>query len=161
MSGFLPNLLVSLLYHAHRPRCFLLPACQVLECLRLNTPVDTVATLRRRGVSPLSTIDRGVSAATRDRLSDVGEQDEGPPPAASSASATIEGQVAMEGISISLRDAVGRGESGAIQADAAVVTVPLPLLQKGVITFDPPLPEVRRFCVLCIFRRFPCKTEIG
>lgn len=116
---------------------------QVLECLRLNSPVETIVTRRRGEVSPLSTVDRRVSAATRYGLS-VGEKDEGLPPVTSNGSATATGQVAVEEVSISLTDTVARGESGGIQADAAVVTVPLSLLQKGIITFDPPLPENAR-----------------
>lgn len=125
--------------------CVPLLLYQVLECLRLNSPVETIVTRRRGEVSPLSTVDRRVSAATRYGLS-VGEKDEGLPPVTSNGSATATGQVAVEEVSISLTDTVARGESGGIQADAAVVTVPLSLLQKGIITFDPPLPEVRRFC---------------
>lgn len=37
----------------------------------------------------------------------------------------------------------GPGESAVIHADAVVVAVPLSLLQRGAIEFDPPFPEVR------------------
>lgn len=50
-------------------------------------------------------------------------------------------------------------EEEVVRADAVIVALPLPLLQQGVVEFDPPLPEVRffvcpfLFCFCCMRAR--------
>lgn len=137
----------------------LLCRSQVLECLHLNSRVESVTTLSNSGASN-GTHSPPAPGSTRAGLPPVSKRREWlglPAPVVTTA-----------GVSISLRDdaasgergvGTARGEDGVIHADAAVVTVPLPLLQQGVIRFDPPLSEVRLslvFSALASFFSFFC-----
>lgn len=64
------------------------------------------------------------------------------------------GAAGVGGVGVEPGEEVEGEEEEVVRADAVIVALPLPLVQQGVVEFDPPLREVRFPIFVTFFSRF-------